>query len=908
VKKLLKSELAVCIIAIFALGVSAFADDFISEFHNFDDNQIPAGWTQVIQLGGPGISDGALRGNVTDGRVLLSRQGAMPENATGIRIEYDGNIAYSYWGLHHNVWVALASGEVFQAGNSMAQYNYGSVIRVRVGLQGDNIVTYDQPLEYGDYHHVVTFYENRITYTATRLTDGYVLCDIDQDETGLDISEIDEISIYTGTTTDNSAWSDNLKIEILSDNEVNTDFCDEFDGPSIDNSIWTVATGTWTQSGGRLIGSWPISNPNCDNGNILLHDAVQPTGDYIFEVDMVVSPGGANSNGNVIRLRNSFQNRFHLALEVSSGKFTAGACVNGTKISIAEGYPGSHLNTSVGETNRVRLEKTGDYYSFYLNDDYYMCTIEDTWFAGDVKLGLGTYGSATFERACLYYNAPPMAMCRDVYTAADHDCYADVSVDDGSYDPDGDEITTVQEPPGPYLLGTTEVTLTVTDDNGLSSSCTALVTVSDTSSPEITCPDTIFLVCADSSGAVAVFDIQAYDNCDPNPNVNCVPSSGSVFPIGETQVLCQAIDSSGNESSCSFAVIVSEGLGSIGGTVLASCPGSDPQSLAITVDVYDSTGTLVHNTVTDSDGNYFIDSVLSGQSYTVEIVAPLGYPATYDNNLVLVYCGLTTFLDFNISCNEISAEPRSMGFWKHQVGVALGGNGHAQIGAEALCEYLDLIEAHFNSNEINQVVVYQPPVSGLCEDKLQVAKELLNLKGRVEMIARARQQLMALLFNVASAKISLTKLISEDSATLSQAITYCDYLIDDPDGGHELAKDICDVINNGGTVAAGLIPLDIEDIAYRRSVSQPYSFSLLQNYPNPFNPTTEISFSLPNASDVKLEVYNVMGQKVTTLLNRHLEAGHHSVVWDGSDAASGVYLYHLQAGDIVDTKKMVLLK
>jgi len=84
--------------------------------------------------------------------------------------------------------------------------------------------------------------------------------------------------------------------------------------------------------------------------------------------------------------------------------------------------------------------------------------------------------------------------------------------------------------------------------------------------------------------------------------------------------------------------------------------------------------------------------------------------------------------------------------------------------------------------------------------------------------------------------------------------------------------------------------------------------ALLGNVPNPFNPSTQISFSLSEAADVTLEIYNITGQKVATLTTGRLEAGHHSVAWDGSNAASGIYLYRLEAGDFVDTKKMVLLK
>ena len=88
----------------------------------------------------------------------------------------------------------------------------------------------------------------------------------------------------------------------------------------------------------------------------------------------------------------------------------------------------------------------------------------------------------------------------------------------------------------------------------------------------------------------------------------------------------------------------------------------------------------------------------------------------------------------------------------------------------------------------------------------------------------------------------------------------------------------------------------------------PGQFALTQNYPNPFNPTTEISFSLPQAGQATLEIYNVMGQRVATLVDEYLEAGQYSRVWDASDNASGIYFYRLSAEGRTDTKKMLLLK
>jgi len=95
--------------------------------------------------------------------------------------------------------------------------------------------------------------------------------------------------------------------------------------------------------------------------------------------------------------------------------------------------------------------------------------------------------------------------------------------------------------------------------------------------------------------------------------------------------------------------------------------------------------------------------------------------------------------------------------------------------------------------------------------------------------------------------------------------------------------------------------------------TRPEAFALLNNYPNPFNPETTIKYHLPEAAQVKLEVYNMVGQVVRTLVNNHQNAGRYVVQWDaandnGQSLASGIYLYRVQAGDFRDVKKMLLLK
>lgn len=88
----------------------------------------------------------------------------------------------------------------------------------------------------------------------------------------------------------------------------------------------------------------------------------------------------------------------------------------------------------------------------------------------------------------------------------------------------------------------------------------------------------------------------------------------------------------------------------------------------------------------------------------------------------------------------------------------------------------------------------------------------------------------------------------------------------------------------------------------------PEEFELSQNYPNPFNPSTVINFAVPEAGYYKLNVYNILGQKVATLINKQLQAGHHSSVFNASGLATGIYIYTLEGSKINIVKKMQLIK
>jgi len=108
-----------------------------------------------------------------------------------------------------------------------------------------------------------------------------------------------------------------------------------------------------------------------------------------------------------------------------------------------------------------------------------------------------------------------------------------------------------------------------------------------------------------------------------------------------------------------------------------------------------------------------------------------------------------------------------------------------------------------------------------------------------------------------------------------------------------------------------LIETDVREIGEKET--RPERFTLLQNYPNPFNPTTNIEFVIPEPARVKVEIYNILGERIITLVEEKLSAGYKIVEWDGKDdqgrkVSTGIYFYRLKAGDFTQTRKMLLLK
>jgi hypothetical protein len=88
----------------------------------------------------------------------------------------------------------------------------------------------------------------------------------------------------------------------------------------------------------------------------------------------------------------------------------------------------------------------------------------------------------------------------------------------------------------------------------------------------------------------------------------------------------------------------------------------------------------------------------------------------------------------------------------------------------------------------------------------------------------------------------------------------------------------------------------------------PVNYNLAQNFPNPFNPSTTIRYTIPERAQVKLEIYNMLGQLIEVLVDEEQFSGYHEVVFRRTNLASGVYIYRLQAGYFVETRRMIILK
>ncbi len=355
----------------------------------------------------------------------------------------------------------------------------------------------------------------------------------------------------------------------------------------------------------------------------------------------------------------------------------------------------------------------------------------------------------------------------------------------------------------------------------------------------------------------------------------------------------------------------------VSGVVSSGCTG--PMENVI-VGLVDASGAFDSDT-TDASGAYSIDGVVwsdDADTGEISISIPLGFeavsPGVGGASLTLDH---DQTVDFSLACLTPTGNARSMGYWKHNANVYLRNRGNAQESEPDMeTDFPAAIFNHFHENELNGIAVegvtFMDGENGPEPLDLVTIGATLSVKGNAGMLAKAKQQYLAFLLNLASGKLQTFSVVSDDGSTASQALQYVADCINDGDSSNdEIAKDIGDDINNATLVPAGVIPEGYTTVYYARPAVENRALSV---FPKPGGGSQDytLSFSIPMSGRASLEIFNVAGRRIATLLSGEMRAGHRKIAWRGRDSAGrligrGVYFARLTTPEGTRTAKFVHL-
>jgi hypothetical protein len=333
----------------------------------------------------------------------------------------------------------------------------------------------------------------------------------------------------------------------------------------------------------------------------------------------------------------------------------------------------------------------------------------------------------------------------------------------------------------------------------------------------------------------------------------------------------------------------------------------------------DGTATVVRQVTTAEDGQYLMTNVPSGP-YTIEIELPIGFEAVSAASVPIAVIGSAITVDFTLTSTPVAGVIDYYG-WKRQiVATSAGSTGDYRMTRAQIDGYLMAIfNAYYGRNDGVEIRIPNVTHSGSAARALTLDEVLYQwtVSTDYSTLALARKHLLTDLLNIASLRQSQLAVVTSDGATASQAVRYFADRFEAGTVDAALATNI-GRINQRVTIPAGIVPLGTPNTVYKIDDSSddpalPDAFVLAQNYPNPFNPTTTIAYGVPDRSQVQIEIFNVLGQAVRTLVNETKAAGRYEVIWDCTDnvgraVVSGVYFYRITAGNYTDSKKMLLLK
>jgi len=505
-------------------------------------------------------------------------------------------------------------------------------------------------------------------------------------------------------------------------------------------------------------------------------------------------------------------------------------------------------------------------------------------------------------------------------------------------------VAITSDAPSLFTLGTTTVTWIADDGNGNTTSGTQDVTVVDTIAPPLMIPGDILVECSGPDGqTVLIGTATAIDVCDPNPSV--ISDAPTLFSLGTTVVTWEATDSEGNAISGTQDVMVVDTIApslTIPGNIVVECSGPNGQAVSIgTATGSDACGTVTITsnapvlfslgttpvTWTADDGN---GNTTSGtQDVTVRDTASpdVSLDLTVTNlwppnhkmhrvgggsvsDICAQIGGALTF-GVSVTSNQPINGPgdgntdpdwiatdNGDGTYSLELRAERSGNMGTRIYT------IEVVADDGNGNTTTasgEVHVVHNQGKGKKSSKPVVVERKIEPVMPMQ-VGPSRQ--------VVSDQTGVTLTVGESRQVVSDQTGVTFTVGESRQMGPPVESPIGNDVGNVDVArGADLTP----GVSAALQIVQTARFQLAQNYPNPFNPTTVIRYTLPEAAQVRLVIYNVLGQTVRVLAHEHQEAGYYQVRWDGKNAfgrtvSTGLYLYKLEAGPNVAVRKMIFAK
>ncbi len=490
------------------------------------------------------------------------------------------------------------------------------------------------------------------------------------------------------------------------------------------------------------------------------------------------------------------------------------------------------------------------------------------------------------------------------------------------------EVTVTNDAPTCFGFGTTTVTFTAANDLGLSATCTADVTVEDTTAPTIACPSDITVECSDHCGVpdddpqLAAFfaGVSATDVCDPSPTItNDAPAC---FALGATVVTFTAEDDHGNTSQCQATVTVEDTTPPEITVVLDRDVLWPPNHKLAEVcaevevtDICDPNPTFVLTSIDsdepdngNGDGNTTND-IQNADYDTPDICFDLRSERQggEDGRKYTIVYRASDHSGNSADATVCVRVPHDQGAGAmSSSGFIANGRGFIS-GADRLAVIIPAIDG-IDAGALDRSQVYLGNTGGAARPE-EVRIVEINGDGRPDL---------AVFFSTQRALEILGAQDGESNAPLTNnpngkggnhgplgvhfvTSTGTDYLV-------------ADILSLGAPVPMPdwyidepPVPSDEPDVTTVRGTG------LKSIHPNPFNPQTTVAFSLASAGLVRIAIYDVRGTLVRRLADEAMPAGEHSVVWNGVDdrgrpASSGIYFVRMIAGSYTETRKIVMLK